>query len=291
MSTEPQVSYGYQIEQENFGGILAYGLEYYHQFKASFDEYQWEPPKEIDPREWFNIENQQNSSSCEGQSRSSAGEYLTMLSDGEEIQLSRYFAYLAAQEMGGGMRGDNGAYLEAGTRASARGIPLESRFPWSTNYSAQRSKYRAELSDILAGPVYKYGGAVPLGSSEDCYRFLSSFAGVIQIGIGWSLSNTWEHKSYRSGGGGHAVLICGYLSMPSWPMGIGFLLMNSWGTSWGRDGWGLIHPNAIDQMIRSRGTFIGRSDLISPRPRVEAIDNFRARYKQGSGRTIGGTAL
>ena len=153
MSTEPQVSYGYQIEQENFGGILQYGLEQYHRFRASFDEYQWEPPKEIDPRDWFDIEDQSRSNSCVGNSDADIGEWLAMLADGQEIQLSRYFAYLASQDMGGGMRGDNGAYLEASTRANARGIPLESRFPWSINYNAQRNKYRAELSDILAGDV------------------------------------------------------------------------------------------------------------------------------------------
>ena len=153
MSTEPQVSYGYQIEQENFGGIrLRAGI--LSPVQSVVRRISVGAAKGNRPREWFNIENQQNSSSCEGQSRSSAGEYLTMLSDGEEIQLSRYFAYLAAQRDGRGMRGDNGAYLEAGTRASARGIPLESRFP------GQRITAHSEANTELSCPTSWRGQSI-----------------------------------------------------------------------------------------------------------------------------------
>lgn len=281
-----QPNLGYQIDQENHAAILQYGQQQYYAFKESFKVYDWEPPKEIDPRDWFDIEDQQNSNSCAGNSLADCGEWCNLLADGKEIQLSRYFAYLASQDAGGGIRGDNGAYLEAGTQAAAKGICLEERFPWSTNYATQARKYKAEINDIIAGPVWRYPGAVPLSTAEDAYRFLSSWTGGIHIGIAWSLGNSWEVKSYSNRGGGHALLIPGYLSMPSWPMGIGFLLKNSWGKNWGRNGWALIHPDALNQMMRSRGsTFIGRSDMVSPRPRVEAIDYYRCRTKQWSGST------
>lgn len=280
-----EVHYGYRHDLENHAGIIQYGCPQYAAFREAFKEYSWEPPEEIDPRDWFDIEDQQQSNSCVGNSGADSGEFCNLLADGSEIQLSRYFSYLAAQEAGGMLGRDSGAYLEAMTKAAGRGIPLESRFEWSTAYNSQLRKYNSEKQAILAGDVWKYPGATPLPTAEDAYRWLSGWCGSIQIGIGWSLGNQWEVTSYRAGGGGHALLICGYLKVAKWPMGIGFLLKNSWNTTWGRDGWALISPTAYDQMFRSRGNVaIGRSDMVSPRPRVESVDFWRSRQKQGSGR-------
>lgn len=269
--------WGYQISLENHAAIMQGGMQAYASWKAAVNEYNFPLPEEIDPRGWFKIENQQQTSSCEGNSLADAGEFCNLMADGTEVQLSRYFAYLASQEMGGGMTGDNGAYLEAGTQAAARGIPSEAAFPWGTNYNAQRSKYRSEFSSLMAGPTWKYPGAIPLPKFEDAIHFLGTWSGPIQIGIDFTLDDEWETTSYRYGNGrrGHAILLCGYLKVDAWPMKKGILLKNSWGKSWCRDGWKLISQQAYDQMFASRyNVAIGRSEMVSPKPRGQQAAEF-----------------
>lgn len=265
---------GYAIEHERHAEIISYGLPIYHEFRKSFDSYPWEPPPEIDPREWYDIHNQGSVGSCQGQSLADSGEWLHVIAKGTEIQLSRGFAYLASQEFDG-IRGDLGSTLSGGTRAAARGLPLEASFDYTADYSDLSRRYRSQRDQLLAGDIYRFPGAAPLSSAEDCYRWLSGWLGTIQIGIAWGLPDAWEITRYTPGRGGHAVVIPGYLKVSGWPMGIGFLLKNSWGTSWGRNGWALVHPNAIDDMIRSRSNvFVARSDMMAPRPRRERIDHY-----------------
>lgn len=280
-TTFEQYGTGYAMHLEDYQGIEETSSVAKSYWKESFKEFEWEPSEEIDPREWFDIEDQSRSNSCVGNALADCGEYVNLMAEGKEVQLSRYFAYLASQEAGNMLGSDSGAYLQASTKAAARGLPLESRFPFNTDYKSQLRKYRAERDAILSEGVYKFPSAITIRNSEELYRFLSGWTGAVHIGIGWSLANTWEHKTYRRGGGGHSVLIAGYLKVSSWPMGIGFLLKNSWNTSWGRNGWGLVHPNAIDQMFASSGNVaIGRSDMVYPTPRVERIDRVRNTRKR-----------
>lgn len=275
MSSQP-VFTGYAWTLEKHAEIISYGLPTYHAFRESFKEYPWEPPRELDPRPWFDIHNQGNQGSCQGQSLADGGEWLHVIAEGTEIQLSRGFAYLASQEFDG-IRGDSGSTLSGGTKAAARGLPLESAFEYTDDYGALNSRYRSQRDTLLAGDVYKFPGAAPLGSAEDCYRWLSGWLGTIQIGIAWGLPDQWEITSYSPGRGGHAVLIAGYVHMPGWgDIEKGFLLKNSWSTRWGRNGWALVHPRAIDQMCSYRSNvFVARSDMQAPRPRRERFDHYR----------------
>jgi hypothetical protein len=260
---------GYRIDLENRGLIKKQGRAAYKAWRRNLKDYDWEPPKQIDPREWLDTDNQGNIGSCQGNSLANAGEQCAVISDGKEIQLSRAFAYLASQEYDG-INGDSGSTLSGGTKAAQRGLPLESRFPYDSSYSAMSSRYRREKSDILAGPLYRLHGALPLESYEDCLAFLSSWSGVIQIGIMWTLPNAWEITSYRGGGGGgHAVNFAGYLPVQKWGDQPGLLLHNSWGEGWGRDGWAIVKPSAVTQMLRAQwSVFVGRSDMKVPIPRT-----------------------
>lgn len=274
--TDLQTFTGYRPDLENIGSLLQGGMQRYYEFKDSFKYYEWDPPKELDPRPWFDIHDQGQQGSCQGQSLADAGEFIEIIRVGNEIQLSRSFAYLSSQEFDGLLGRDNGSTLSGGTKAAARGIPLEENFPYTDSYGTAIANYRQKKESILAGKLYKFPNATPLGSAEDCFRWLSSWAGPIQIGIGWSIGNQWEVDSYRSGGGGHAVNLVGYLERQGWEFNIGFLLKNSWGTRWGTDGWCLVRPRAIDQMIASRmNVFVGRSDLVSAYPRRDRVERAR----------------
>jgi len=79
-------------------------------------------------------------------------------------------------------------------------------------------------------------------------------------------------RSYGSGGGGgHSVVLTGYAtdSVVGSQSSAGYwiLLQNSWGTRWGQGGFCWVDSRAVNQMISRGGTFIGRSDMVTPGPR------------------------
>lgn len=241
----------------------------------------WEEPDEIDPRGWFDVHNQGRVGSCQGYSACDAAEYTLMIAHGVERQLSPGWTYLASQEEDGLLGRDSGSTLAGGSVALRRGIPEESAFRYQANYSTLLKNYRSQKTSVMeGGNLYRVSGAVRIMDSGACRAFLGGWTGAVQIGIQWSvkLSSGWEVSSYSaSGGGGHAVLICGYIKHPTWPEQYGFLLKNSWDRTWGKDGWALVKPSAFDSMMRSRGAIaIGRSDMLAPKPRQERVDNYRS---------------
>lgn len=267
---KPEGFTGYRFDLENQPAILERSMSKYERWRRAVREYAWDPPAEIDPREWYDIQSQGNIGACQGNALADCTEYCYWLEYGPEIQLSRFWAYIISQEADG-ISGDSGSTLEGGGRAAAaRGICLEESFPYPSNYSSGLAFYRAnkdKLKDEAAR--FKLKGEVPIATWADAVTFLKTWSGVIQTGLMWgsSCDVAWEQKSYTPGSGGHSTTICGYLKVEGWPDGIGLLHKNSWGTGWGREGWTLIHKNAIDSMLKARNNlFVGRARPESPQP-------------------------
>lgn len=262
--------YGYRSDLEDRAAIMHGSIKPFSEWKKSFDLYDWEPPAEVDPRPWYDIHDQGPVGSCQGQSLADAGEYLHVIATGEEVQLSRGWAYLASQEFDGLLGSDSGSTLSGGTKAAKRGIPLESDFDYTPNYRSLLSEYKANKQKILGGKLFRYGTAIALPDEESVYRWLSSWTGTVQIGISWSLSNVeWEVDKYYTRGGGHAILLTGYLKRTGWENDRGILLKNSHSVRWGKDGWALIKPSVVTAWCKQQ-TVIGRSDMTLPTPRVES---------------------
>lgn len=268
---------GYRIElepREEMAPGLRAGAEWW---VRAYRNYDWEPPREVDPRSWFDIHDQGRIGSCQGNSLADAVEFAHLVGTGEEVQLSRSFAYLSSQEKDGLLGSDNGSTLNGGTWAAQRGIPDESIFAYRSSYREQLAAYREDRDKVLAGPLYQCKSSVGVYSADEALAFIGSFSGAVQIGLDWnvSLSDGWEIKTYKPARrGGHAVLICGYLQVKSWKEGYGLLLKNSWSRAWGRDGWAIIKPSAFDQMVAAKyTTAIGRSDCTAPRPSEERREN------------------
>lgn len=268
---------GYAIEHERREELYSRGQIAYAKWRNDFPEYAWEPAEEMDPEEWFEINDQGRIGSCAAQALTDTAEYCHVIQHGEPIQLSRGFAYLETQKHDGLLGRDAGSTLDGGTKVLKEGLPLESEFPYVDDYRALYNKYRSVSGRI--GRAYQLKGEIPMPTSEDAYRFLSSWQGIIQIGIMWTIPDAgYEITSYQysSRAGGHSVGIVGYVKMPSWPLGIGLKLKNSWSKRWGRNGYKLLHPKAYDQMFRHQwNVAVGRSDMPRPTPRVDAIDHAR----------------
>lgn len=228
-----------------------------------------DPPAELDPRAWFDLHNQGSVGSCQGQSLADAVEFAHLMQTGEEVQISRAFAYLRSQEHDGLLGRDAGSTLSGGTTAAREGIPPERAFPYVASYRSILSTYRSARDSLPK--TYRCKQAARINSYDEVLEFLQRGLGCVHIGIRWSLPNQWEITRYPGArGGGHAVNLVGYLRVDSWPSP-GILLKNSWGSGWGRNGYALLHPTAVDQMAKAQwNVFVGRFEAEStPAPNVE----------------------
>jgi len=241
-------------------------------------------PERMDPRKsalgsqgFLKVEDQGQIGSCQGQSLSCCGEFCHAFATGEVIQISRMYAYIASQ-MEKNIRADNGSTLEGGTRAFKKGFPLESVAPYTRRYPGWGYITQA----MRDAAVYKLNSHTEMKSAEQVKQFIGSGIGIVQIGITWGNGMTPDSQGcIRSfsgrGGGGHAVVFCGYVpdadvgarSSAGWWL----LLKNSWSKRWGKSGYAYVDPRACDQMLAHRWTSMyGRSDMDSPRPRPIKFD-------------------
>lgn len=242
-------------------------------------------PIRMDPRSsalgsqgFLQVEDQQQQGSCQGQSLSDCGEFSHTFATGEVIQISRQYAYIASQ-VENNIRTDSGSTLEGGTRAFKKGFPLESVAPYTGNRYPGWGYITQAMRDAA---VYKLNSHTEIKSAEQVKQFIGSGIGIVQIGITWGNEMTPDSQGcIRSfsgrGGGGHAVVFCGYVpdsdvgarSSAGWWL----LLKNSWSKRWGKSGYAYVDPRACDQMLAHRWTSMyGRSDMDSPRPRPIKFD-------------------
>jgi len=209
---------------------------------------------------------------CQGTAIADCTEYAYYLKYGPDIQLSWFYAYVTSQEEDN-ISGDQGSTLDGGGRAaSRRGICLESSFPYPSGYSSGLSFYRSNKAKLDAEAAsYKLKGEVPIASWKDALNFLQSRSGAIQTGLMWgsSMDRGFEIESYSPGSGGHSTAFVGYLKRQGWEDGVGLLMRNSWGLSWGKGGYAIVRKTAFDQMLKGQwNLFVGRSEAESPVPQV-----------------------
>jgi hypothetical protein len=242
-------------------------------------------PDKVDPRQsklaeigWLRVENQGSIGSCQGCSLTECAEYCyPIATGGKVVQLSMMYAYLRSQQMDG-INGDRGSTLSGGTKAAREGICTDAVGPYPGGYPGW-----GWITDGMKKDAekYKLKSVVDIKDSEQAKQFIGSGIGVVHIGIAWNGSMSPDSngciRSYRGGGGGgHAVVYCGYLPDDlvgqRSSKGYWFLLKNSWGSRWGKGGYAYCDPAVIDQQIRTQGVFLGRSDMETPTPRPLPVD-------------------
>lgn len=271
------VNYGYPIEQENREYLRASQTDAKVLFMGDL-------PERCDPRKsalatdgWLKVENQYRQGSCEGQSLTETGEFCFTVATGRVIQLSRQYAYIASQ-MESNIKGDSGATLEGGTKAFLKGICREEIAPYAQAYPGW-SYITAAMREDAKNYILK--SHTEMKSAEHVKQFIGSGVGIVQLGISWNGSMEPDGngciRSWRSGGGGHAIVFAGYV--PDSDLGVKssagwwLLLKNSWGTSWGKGGYAYVDPKACDQMLAHQWTSMyGRSDMETPNPRPLPVD-------------------
>jgi C1A family cysteine protease len=257
METEPV--WGYRYDMEDHEWLLTNATP------MTFSRAAVEAPPELDPRAWLQTENQSSMGSCAGHARTDVLEICNWIATGGQVvQLSRMFAYLTAQKLDGLLGGDNGSTITGNMKASElMGICLEETFPYPNpvRYSSKipQAAFDAALPHKSRAHAY-------CKNYQDVYDFLSAGLGGVQIGVTWNSSwtprNGLIERVSSGGGGGHSVSFVGY-SQRKDTSGRNYLwLHNSWGTSWGLQGYAEVAPAVVDQIGTFRYTeMIGMSDL------------------------------
>jgi C1A family cysteine protease len=249
---------GYRIDLENREQLAATASPL-QDFTNTFAA-----PEEIDPRGATVVENQGQQGACQGHDLSSVVEQCVRIATGDQIQLSRQYAYIATQRIDG-LSGDVGSTISGGvTLAETKGLPPEPVWPYPGRYVATPpGGWDHQYTE--AAP-YKTGYHAVLNSYDDVMKFLGSGQGGVSIGIDWGLnpdSGGLVTRYQPQGRGGHAIALLGYTKSGN------IWLLNSWGASWGAGGWAQITPSVIDAIARRNGNvMIGISDMKDAKPRV-----------------------
>jgi hypothetical protein len=236
-------------------------------------------PVRMDPRGsalfqkgWLEALSQLQIGACQGNALAKTFEFCYGMVKGELLHFSRMFAYIGSQ-MEDGIRGDNGSTLSGGTKLAAKGVCPESVGPYPPSYPGWNY---ITLAMREAAKPFVMGSHTELQSVDEVKQYLGSGIGIVQIGIAWNNSMQPDSKgcirSFRSGGGGHSVCYAGYATDDDVGVkssaGYWFLLLNSWGKTWGVNGWAYVDPKVVEAQLRDQDSvFIGRSDLTTPGPR------------------------
>ena len=262
---------GYAIELEKRDELLATSTDVPLFASSSL-------PERVDPRKselaskgLLQVEDQMQQGSCQGQSLTECLEYCYAIATGAVEQFSRQYAYLLSQKFDG-INGDRGSTLSGGTKAATQGICRESVGPYAGNRYPGLGWMTQSMHDDAKN--FKLKSHTALRSVEAVKNYIGSGAGIVQIGISWGNEMTPDangciRRFTGAGGGGHAVVLCGYLPDSEVGQrssaGYWFLLKNSWSKRWGKQGYAYIDPAAVASMLQHRfSVFVGRSDMVTP---------------------------
>lgn len=239
---------GWLIDEENMDWVesLPKGTPF------TYSSYRGMPPTVAKPSTWLKIEDQNGFGSCQGNDLSSCCEIAYWLaSAGDIIQLSRWFAYVGTQAIDG-IRGDRGSTISGGAElARTRGICPEELYPYPTRY-----RYGITQAQYAAAEPYKLSTFRRMQTIGDCRKWLDAGVGAISIGVRW-------------GSGGHAICLCE-------TDGTDFIFANSWGTSWGENGFGRWTERELRSLLRDNYTVaIGMTDMEQVKPRELDWDMFQ----------------
>jgi len=196
-------------------------------------------PNSIDLRNYCSpIENQGSLGSCTGQAIAGAIELLNKR-NGNYRDISRLFIYYYERLILGTVNYDSGAYIRDGIKSTNKyGASLESLWPHdirkykqepiteAKNNALNRKVTRYERLTNLDGFIDALTNGYPIIMGFNVYTsFMSN--NVARTGI-MPYPNTKRERLL----GGHAVLIVGYNKTKKV-----FIARNSWGTSWGDNGY------------------------------------------------------
>ena len=208
----------------------------------------------VDLRQYSSaIEDQGNIGSCTGNAIAGQIELIQRkVNPAKGRDVSRLFIYYEERVLIGSVRYDSGAYIRDGIKVvNKKGAPLESLWPYNTARFATKPP-TAAYTDALKRKVTGYQRCTDFNAVKNAvaagnpvtigFMVYSSFEGAwadIPHGQAGSGMMPFPNVATEQLLGGHAVCIVGYDdTMPVAGQNPGrFIVRNSWGTSWGDNGY------------------------------------------------------
>jgi C1A family cysteine protease len=177
--------------------------------------------------------------SCTGNSIAGSIQFEQMKQNLKSFVPSRLFIYYNERVLEHTVNSDSGAQIRDGMKVVAKlGAPPETDWPYDIAKFAEKPPANA-FSDAAKSKVTSY---------QRVNRSLSQFKGCLASGypfvFGFTVYDSFESITVAQTGhapmpqssekvvGGHAVLAVGYDDQNQW-----FIVRNSWGTTWGMNGY------------------------------------------------------
>jgi C1A family cysteine protease len=216
-----------------------------------------EVPKKVDLRQWCSpVEDQETIGSCTANAGVGLIEFFQRRAFGEHLDASRLFLYKVTRKLLG-LDGDTGAFLRDTMKAMVLfGVPPEVAWPYEPErFDVEPTAYcYAYASNYQAIDYYRLD---PPGASGNAVlaRIKANLSASLPAMFGFTVYSSISQAAsdgkipFPSPGdsreGGHAVVAVGYddgvriQNRDTKKATIGaFLIRNSWGTSWGNNGYG-----------------------------------------------------
>jgi C1A family cysteine protease len=205
-------------------------------------------PTAVDLRKWCSpVEDQKNIGSCTANAAVGMLEYYEKRAFNKYLNGSRLFLYKVTRNLEG-FDGDTGAYLRDTMKAMVLfGIPPEEYWSYDINkFDDEPTAFVYSLAQNYKS--IKYFRLDPNGTSPD--KILTNVKTQLAAGLPSMFGFTVYSSLNNSGDipfpvkgdrilGGHAVMVCGFNDSKVIGTNKGALLIrNSWGTSWGEQGYG-----------------------------------------------------
>jgi C1A family cysteine protease len=233
--------------------------------KQSFEslgKYQWKPGKgdpsapvyqlnesvqaslsaTVDLRQYCSpIDDQGNLGSCTGNAIAGAIDLLDRKTHNLQTRVSRLFIYYYERLIENDVNYDAGAYIHDGiTVGRTYGAPQETLWPY--NISAYRTRpNNTAIADAARRKITQYQSIANFTAMKNAlasgypviigFNVYSSFEGSVNTNTGMMPYPNTRTESLL---GGHAVCVVGYNDTLN---GGRFICRNSWGTSWGNNGY------------------------------------------------------
>ena len=212
-------------------------------------------PTKADLRNWCSpVEDQQSIGSCTAHAAVGLMEYFERRTTSQHLDASRLFIYKITRMLAGDT-GDTGAELRTTMQALAMfGAPPESAWPYDPHkFDVEPSAFLYALaSNYKAMQYYRLdpAGSTPANSLQ---ALRQSLAGELPVMFGTTVYSSFPGLGASDDGsgnipfptnhdsmqGGHAMMIVGYDDTRKIGADVGaFLIRNSWGPSWGQQGYG-----------------------------------------------------
>lgn len=223
-------------------------------------------PSSVDLRQYVpDIEDQRAEGSCTCNAMTSALELMTKRA-GKWEDLSRQFPYYVVREFEKNLAGEGASMRDVLQLGSTVGFCLESEWPYlpeNENVKPSDAAYASAKTRLIthyeAVPLATLGSNV--GYWDQIDNLKAALAEGLPVLIGMSVNQTIfdlkgplasQNYSLRDPGtlqpypsiGNHEVYLVGYDDALG-----GFIFANSWGTTWGDNGYGLIKYGVIGGVI------------------------------------------